>query len=193
MYAEINPKINYNRALPNSNFSPNKFDKYEETPAFSKFQKMHGENDNFGDNYCGGGASAALRGMGMSNSEVALLFFSDDNIARMQKLIRKTVYNLSKGKFKLSVNQDSKDLLVAMRAVYMGDDGALNLPTQVVRQVKILNKQVLDYIIPDIMTNIKQEFAYLKEINQPRQIMPQPLNVNKSQRGTLPSITTLWR
>ena len=193
MYAELNPQINYNKALPNSNFSHNKFDQFEETPKFSKFQELHGESSKFGDYYCGGGSSAAIRGMGMENTPVSLLFFSDENMARIQKQIKQEIFRLSKGKFRLQVDQDPADLLIAMRAVFLGDDGAKNLPTQIVRQVKILNKQTLQYIVPDMISNIKQQYDYLKDITQPRQIMQQPLNVNKSQRGTLPSITTLWQ
>jgi hypothetical protein len=192
-YAELNPQINYNKALPNSNFSPNKFDQFEETPKFSKFQEMYGESGKFGDYYSGGGSSAAIRGLGMENTPVSLLYFSDENMARIQKQIKQEVYRLTKGKFKLQVDQDPADLLIVMRAVFLDDDGAKNLPTQIVRQVKILNKQTLQYLIPDMISNIKQQYNYIKETNEPRKIMQQPLNVNKSQRGTLPSITSLWQ
>ena len=49
-----------------------------------------------------------------------------------------------------------------MKFVY-GDYGKY-LPNNIVRQVKKLNEFTLDYIMPSIMTAIKQDQAYLKEI-----------------------------
>jgi hypothetical protein len=190
MYAELNPSLNYNRGLPDK--SSNNF---EETPAFSKYQKMKGSEKTFEESYCGGGSSMAIRGMQMENTPVSLLFFSDENRNRIQKKIRKEVYRLSKGTFKLEVDQDESDLLVAMRAVFFGindDTGARNLPTHIVKQVKILNEKTINYIVPDMITNIKQHYGYLKDINEPRNIMPQPLNVNKRSK-TLPSFTSVWQ
>jgi Family of unknown function (DUF5761) len=187
-YAEINPTLNNNNALPMGNST---LDNNEQTPAFSKFQKMYGIENSFSDYYCGGGSSAAIRGMQMDNTPVSLLFFSDENISRLQKKIKSEIFRMTKGTFKMDVEQDVQDLLIAMRAVFL--DQAKNLSTHVVRQVKILNKQALNYILPDMMTNLKQQYAYLREISEPRKILAQPLNVNKTQRGNLPSITTLWR
>lgn len=187
-YADINPQMNFNTALPSGNST---IENNEQTPAFSKYQQKYGIENSFSDYYCGGGSSAAIRGMQLNNTDVSLLFFSDENINRLQKKIKSEIMRMTNGTFKLDVDQDVQDLLIAMRAVFL--DQAKNLPTHIVRQVKILNKQTLNYILPDMMTNIKQQYAYLKEISAPRKILPQPLNVNKTQRGDLPSITTLWR
>jgi hypothetical protein len=205
-YAEINPTINYNKSLPNSTvftnkdngglnvngyFGSNSMGQYEETPQFSKFQELYGQNRTFSDNYCGGGSTLAIGGLQIENGPVSLLYFSDENMARIQKQIKSEIFRLSNGTFKLDADQDEKDLLLAMRYIYI--DKARNLPTHIVRQVKILNRQLLDYIIPDIMTNIKQHYNYLKEISQPIRPLDQPLNVNNKGRRTLPSVTTLWR
>jgi len=186
MYAEINPSLNYNKSLPNTQ----NCDKYAETPSFSKFQEMNRTNKSFGDNYCGGGSSYALRGMQMESTPVSLTFFSDANVKRIQKQLKKEIFRLSNGTFRLDTDQDADDLMIVMRAVFF--DNGQNLPTHVVRQVKKLNRETIKYIIPDMLTNIKQQYDYIKEITQPRQIMPQPLNVNRTNR-TLPSFTTLWQ
>jgi hypothetical protein len=206
MYSEINPTINYNKSLPNSTIHTNKdfgvsgygsqpgLGQYEETPQFSKFQELYGQNRTFSDNYCGGGSTLAIqKGLQLENSPVSLLFFSDENMARIQKQIKREVFRLSNGTFKIddNVDQDEQDLLIAMRYIFI--EHAKNLPTHIVKQVKILNRQLLDYIIPDIMTNIKQHYWYLKEISQPIRPLDQPLNVNNKGRRTLPSVTTLWR
>lgn len=199
-YAELNPSINYNKSLPSGGSNmpkggmggPNNgFNNFEETPQFSKFQELHGQNRSFADNYCGGGSTLAIGSMQMENSPVSLLYFSEDNMKRIQKQIKREVFRLSNGSFRLDANQDEQDLLIAMRYIYF--EKAQNLPTHVVRQVKILNRHLLNYIVPDIMTNIKQHYNYLKEINEPFKPPEQPLNVNNKGRRTLPSVTTLWR
>lgn len=187
MYADINPQFSYNKSSPTDNSG-----NYEETPAFSKFQDKYGVTKQMSEYYCGGGSSAAIRGMQLENTPVSILFFSDENIKRIQRHIRETVLEKSKGAFKLQVDQDVSDLLIVMRAIFL--EHGLNMPTQIKRQVKILNKKTVDYIIPDMMTNIKQQYKYLKEINDPRRnILPLPTNVNSSQRGTIPSMTTIWQ
>ncbi len=203
MYSEINPAINYNKSLPNSSVFTNRdsgvsgynsqhgLDHYEETPHFSKFQELYGQNRTFSDNYCGGASTLAIGGLQMENTPVSLLFFSDENMARIQKQIKREIFRLSNGTFKMDVDQNEQDLLLAMRYIFI--EYAKNLPTHIVKQVKILNRQLLDYIIPDIMTNIKQHYMYLKEISQPIRPLDQPLNVNSKGRRTLPSVTTLWR
>lgn len=134
-------------------------------------------------------SSTALKGI-QSDSELSKLFFSDKNFNRIQKMIKKEVYSRSKGQFKLDADQEARDLLISMRATYL--EHARNLPNQLVRQVKKLNKLVIDEIVPGMITAIKQEYGYLQEINRPLQPIMRPMNVNNAGRKTLPSITTIW-
>lgn len=133
--------------------------------------------------------TTALKGI-QCNSEISKMFFSDENIKRVQKMIKKEVYNRTKGQFKLEVDQEQRDMLIAMRAVYL--EHARFLPGQTVRQVKKLNKRVVDDIVPGMLTEIRQEYGYLKEINKPLTPIPRPMNVNNAGRKTLPSVTTTW-
>lgn len=191
-YSDINPYVNYNKSLPSNEIIDfNGSGQFEETPNFSKYQQLYGQNHKFSENYCGGGSTLAIGGLQMENTKVSLVFFSDDNIKRIQKEIKNKVFELSKGKFKLEVDQDHDDLLIAMRYIYI--EHSRNLPTHIVKQVKILNKELLNYIIPDIITNIKQTYSYLKEISSPINPHNHPINVNNKGRKTLPSIDTLWR
>lgn len=138
----------------------------------------------------GNQAGSALRGI-QSESELSKLFFSDVNIKRLQRMIRKEVIVRTNGQFKLDVDQEARDLFIAMRSVYLEE--ARFLPGQVVRQVKRLNKKVIDEILPGIITEIRQYYGYLKEINKPLTPIPRPINVNNQGRRTLPSITTVWQ
>ena len=43
-----------------------------------------------------------------------------------------------------------------------------------------------------MITEIKQTYGYIKEINEPIKPIPRPMNVNNAGRKTLPSITTTY-
>lgn len=121
---------------------------------------------------------------------MTLLFYSPDNIKRIQKMIKEEVTKRTFGKFKLMADQREEDVLVVMRGVYLGNTKFL--PNQIVRQVKLLNKLVIDFVVPDIITNIKQAYSYIEDINKPLEPIMRPLNVNNAGRKLLPSLTTVW-
>lgn len=132
-------------------------------------------------------APTMLKGV-QSESELSKLFFSDENIKRVQRRIKQEVFRRTHGEFRLDVDQEQTDLFIVMRAVYM-EHGRF-LPNQIVRQVKRLNEKVIDEIIPGIITEVKQYYGYLKEINKPLTPIPRPIDYNRAGRKTLPSVTT---
>lgn len=123
-------------------------------------------------------------------SKVADMYFSVTNIKRIQKQIRREIYNRSYTKFRLSEDQNVLDLLQAMRAVYKMY--AKDLPQKVVKQVKILNKETVQYIAPDIMTALKQHYSYLDDIKNPIDPLQLPINANQAGRHQLPSVAQLY-
>ena len=134
-------------------------------------------------------AATALKGI-QTKSELSKLFFSDKNILRLQKQIKKEIFTRTNGEFRLDVDQDQKKIFIAMRSVYM--EHARFLPGQIVRQIKRLNQKVIDEIAPGMITEIRQEYGYLKEINKPLTPIMRPINVGSAGRRILPSITTTW-
>lgn len=180
-YSELNPSVNYGMQYGND---------YDDTKSFSKYQENLSNVDKGKSYYCGGNASMAIRGMQHEISPVSELYFSYENMQRIQKKIKKEIKRQSGGKYKLDVDQDESDLLLAMRAVYA--DNAKHLPNQTVRQVKELNSQTIDYIVPDMLSNLKQNSAYIKRLDQPIQTIDRPINVNNGGRKTLPSYTSVW-
>ena len=132
-------------------------------------------------------APDALKGI-QSESELSKLFFSDENMKRIQRMIRKEVFKRTNGEFRLDTDQDIKDIFIIMRATYM--EQARFLEGQTIRQIKRLNWKVVDSSIGSILTNIRQEYGYLKEINKPLSPIPLPLNVGNKGRKELPSIFT---
>ena len=135
-------------------------------------------------------ARQATQGL-FEKNEITKIFFSDENMKRIQKKIKEEVYKRTGGQYRLDEDQDDSDLMIVMRALYL--DKCKNLPDQPIRQVKILNQYTVDYIVPDMITNIKQYFGYVNDINKPLTPMMRPMNVNNAGRKLLPSITTLWR
>jgi len=131
----------------------------------------------------------ALQGI-QCQSELSKLFFSDENMRRLQKMIKNEVYIRTNGQFRLDVDQDQLKLLIAMRAVYM--ENARFLPEQIVRQVKRLNMKVINEIIPGMLTELRQEHGYLKEINKPLDPIARPVNVNNAGRRMLPPLSSVW-
>ncbi len=134
-------------------------------------------------------APDALKGI-QSQSDLSRLFFSDENFKRIQRLIKKEVFKRTSGMFKLDIDQDQKDIFIVMRAVYM--EHARFLPNEIVRQVKRLNEKVIMDVVPGIITEIKQEYGYLKEINKPLSPIARPMNVNNRGRRTLPGVFTTF-
>jgi hypothetical protein len=141
------------------------------------------------NNY-GNMAKTALKGI-HTESDLSRMFFSDKNIKRLQKKIKKAVFERTDGQFLLEDNQEQRDLFIAMRAVYM--EHSRFLENQIVRQIKRLNLKVVDEIVPGIITNIKQYYGYLKEINKPLDPIMRPMNTNNAGRRTLPSVSSVWK
>jgi hypothetical protein len=118
------------------------------------------------------------------------MFFSADNLDRIQKMIKKEIFRKTQGQYKLDTNQDDADLLVMMRAVFL--EHSRFLPYRIVHQTKQLNILVINHIVPDMITEMKQEYSYIKEINEPIKPIPRPVNVNSAGRRTLPALTSAW-
>lgn len=115
------------------------------------------------------------------------IYFSPENIDRIQKRIKKEVFIRTNGKYKLQVDQNETDLLVVMRAVYISD--AQNNPYKLIHQVKELNNKTIERIVPDMISMIKQDEEYVNNLDKPIEPIPLPVNVSRAGRLSLPSVT----
>lgn len=121
----------------------------------------------------------ALRG----NWEVTTLakaFFSNENARVIQNSIRKAVYDKSGSRKYVIDDQSADELTIIMRTMYL--QYAQNLPNDIVGQVAELNKKVLDWSVPHIMSAVDHYNYYLNDISH----MPVPLarSVSLSSAGT---------
>jgi hypothetical protein len=87
-------------------------------------------------------------------------FFSKENLDLLQELIIKNVFTKSDGNWRIS-RQSDNELLIIMRSIYL--QYGKNLPYEIDRQVEELDKQVLIYVIPSVMSSIQQHLAYVRD------------------------------
>ena len=114
-----------------------------------------------------------------SRSNLSDTFFSNANMDVLQNMIRYNVYISSGGEFKIG-KQDNTELTIIMRSIYLMH--SKNLPDNIPEQINELNHHVVTYILPKLLSEIKQYLFYTKDIQQ----LPMPLDhpKNLSSRGT---------
>jgi hypothetical protein len=116
-------------------------------------------------------------------------FFSDENIALINKQLILTVFKRTNGSYKIS-NQTTESLTIVMRYVFL--EHARHLPYNILEQIRELNLRVVNEIVPIVITQITQRTEYLKTIAEPRNVLPLPINVHGGSRQNLPSVTTTF-
>jgi hypothetical protein len=149
-----------------------------ETPLYQE------QNDNWG-NY----ENDILKNR-IEKTPLGELFFSRANVSRIQKMIKKAVFDRTNGKYKLTADQNLSDLLIVMRGCYLDD--AQNNPYQIVHQVKVLNHKTLERIAPDLVSNLIQNQNYIEQLDKPIDPIPLPVNVNNKGRKAMPSISNIF-
>ena len=93
----------------------------------------------------------------------------------MQRGIRNKILNDTRGEINIS-RQSDDELKIIMRSIYFqyGKNSSFNVRDQVLS----LNTRVIEWSVPEIISNVKQSQKYLQDIST----MPVPL-----ERSTLPS------
>jgi hypothetical protein len=111
-------------------------------------------------------AKAVLKGSWEANP-VSNAFFSPENIRSIQRQIKATVK--SKGGYTID-DQSVDELQIIMRSFYL--QYAKNLPTNIPGQVAELNKLVVDWSVPAIISEVEMHIHYQKDIDK----LPEPLS-----------------
>lgn len=113
----------------------------------------------------------------MEHTPISALFFSKTNIDALQQGIINSVYNQSDGKYNIC-KQDEIELKIIMRSMYLDSlRGGVSMPSanwrnnSVLDKVRSLNKSVIDWSVPRIISNIQQYERYKKDIN----FYPEPM------------------
>lgn len=120
-------------------------------------------------------ASEALVGQ-LQKNELSDLFFSAMNIDALQSGLR---YGVFKQTGEVIGRQSDTELKIVMRSIYF--QYARHQNSDVVAQVRVLNGHVLEWVVKEISSNVKQQYKYQKDAST----MPVPLEFgqNTSVKG----------
>lgn len=106
------------------------------------------------------------------NTTLSNTFFCKNNIILLNNAIRKKIYDKSKGLYNIGP-QNTDELMIIMRAMYL--QHALNLDTDITKQVESLNNIVLDYCIPQIYSEIESYIKYTQDVSNMYEPLDRPV------------------
>ncbi len=124
-----------------------------------------------------------LRG-NWEQTDLSKAFFTRRNLESIQKQIRDGVYRASGPKQYKIDDQDVDEIKTIMRAMYL--TYAKNNPFQIDAQINELNRLVVEWAVPRIVSEIDQYAFYLKDISHLPIPMEKPLNVSSAGTKSLP-------
>lgn len=111
------------------------------------------------------------------NDPIYLAFFSNKNIELIQNSMKNLVFKQSDGRYQIE-NQSYEQLEIIMNSIYL-QYGKFQ-ENNITGQVKELNQLVLNYAVPNILTNIEQYNSYKKDVSFMPEPMSRPVNLNKT-------------
>ena len=128
-------------------------------------------------------ASDMLRG-NWDHTVLSDTFFTRTNVNKIQQDIKKEVYRMSGSKKHIIDNQDVDELKMIMRAMYL--QYAKNSPFNIDGQINDLNKMVIEWCIPRIISEIEHYYYYLNDITHLPVPLEKPLNMSSAGTRSLP-------
>ena len=102
----------------------------------------------------------------IQNTPLSNLYFSANNINALQEGIRYKVFTQTN---QTIGRQSDSELKIVMRGIFL--QYARNNPGDTIGQVRELNGKVLDYAVPEVISNLRQYQKYLYDAST----MPEPL------------------
>lgn len=120
--------------------------------------------------------------------KVGLLFFSKKNV----NLIQETIKQLIKEFLNVELIRDQRveSLLMVMRNIYLQD--GRHLEYKINEQLEDLNLKLLNTLIPDIITGVKQQLAYNEYINKPLDPLDRPKSETLKGSKMPKAVSSLW-
>ena len=166
LYSEVN-----NKPIPQ--FQNGRVIGISDTKTGEQFELFTENNNN-----CNNTKETILYGT-LTRSTLSDTFFSNENMKILQNSLRYKVYAASGGEYVIG-EQDNTELTIIMRSMYLMY--SKNLAYNIKEQIQELNLQVINYILPKIISEIKQWVFYTDDIQK----LPQPLDLprNLSNKGT---------
>ena len=124
-----------------------------------------------------------LRG-NWDKNPIADQFFTGKNAALIQSTIRREVYSRSGQKRYVIDDQSIDELKMIMRGMYL--QYAKNNPFNIEGQVAELNKLVVEWCVPRIMSEIDHYYYYLNDISHMPIPLSQPVSMSSAGTRSLP-------
>lgn len=146
--------------------------------------KMFTQNNNNCDN-----AKETILYGTITRSTLSDTFFSKANMQCLQNMLRYRVYVASGGEYQIG-DQSPNELLIIQRAIFL--QYAKHLPYNIKGQIRELNRQVIEFALPKVISEIKQYIFYIRDIETLPAQIPLPINVSSSGTRTLASVTTTF-
>lgn len=114
------------------------------------------------------------------SNPIVNLFFSNQNIEYLQSQIR----IIMKEKYNYPISKQSEtELVLIMRGIFNLYESNIisdNIPCQ----IRHLNARVLEYVIPQLKTNIDHYVGYLRDTQRPHRLLDRPQNTSlKGEHG----------
>jgi hypothetical protein len=103
-----------------------------------------------------------LRGNWEQN-ELSTGFFSLANLTRIQNKLRKEVFERSQPKGYVIDDQSVDEMKMIMRGIYY--QYARNQPDNIQEQIEELNRRVLDWSVPHVLSAVDHYIYYLKDVD----------------------------
>ena len=128
-------------------------------------------------------AGDMLRG-NWEHSPLSNAFFTRTNAALLQASIKKEVHRMSGPKQIQIDDQDVDELKMIMRAMYL--QYAKNHPFNIEGQIQELNKLVVDWAAPRILSEVESYACYLNDISHLPVPLEKPLNMSSAGTRSLP-------
>lgn len=122
-------------------------------------------------------------------STLSMLFFSKYNLDRIQTELRYLVW-IQSGKKYVIDRQSPIELEIVMRAIYL--QYSLNQDKDFKKQIEYLNKLVLSYCVPNVLSEVEQYLGYLDNVQKLPNPLPLPENLSSAGTKTLRSVTTTF-
>jgi len=133
--------------------------------------------------------STSLLGISTQSNTLSMLFFSVDNINNIQNQIRYNIYKSSNNTHIID-EQNYSEIQIIMRSMYL--QFSPNLQTNFKEQIGYLNKLVVDWCVPKILSEIEQYNGYIKDVQTLPTPIPRAINMSNTGMKSNRSITSTF-
>ena len=133
--------------------------------------------------------SRALLSISSQTNTLSRLYFSSQNIKNIQNQIRYNIYKVSNNKYIVS-EQNYNEIEIVMRSIYL--QYSPNLNKLYTKQISYLNKLVVDWCVPKILSELEQYKGYIKDIETLPTPIPRALNMSNTGMKNNRSVTSTF-